>query len=456
MTEPDTVHQFSWLNTTFAYPAVILDHSSWISYTWSNGKLSVTFLSEEAYNRASGEWTEEIILVANAEGCRQSDSDSCYLSVTELEFDSKSSSCHVSCEVLTLKEVMSSVKNSWGRYLPNGKPNMLDGCMSLFDSVLSKYLPFPSTGAISGSRKTGPARPLKTVVSTTVKPSKSLYPGGSASSSGYQSGASSATHSGGEFYQETTTTAAPLITTPPQVTTSKGLSEVSSSLSSYFSSLAASNYTRSSSSVSTGYTPSGVPSAGDSSSAVYSSSALYPVGAGNSSSIVYASAGYTSSHSPTTANDFSSTGYRTSSAAYPSSSAGNFSAPTTPTNSTSNSTVLNSPSGCVRGTDPIFGLPTTCIGPDFDLDLDAINGFLTLSATDFAALIDFFPGLITSKSDMSYREKSTNRSKPEASQRSRQIYRNAADTSTLNANTTKRQAPWSQYIARLLPPYRVS
>jgi len=440
--DSQTSHQFQWINTTLTAPAVVLDQSSQISYSWSadSQTLSITFSSSEAFSTARSTWNTSTILIAYAEGCgNYAKGDSCYIAVNSLTFSPGTYSCSASGEVMTLKQCLVSMKASWGKYLPASstsqtlRADFASGALSVWSSVLSKYVSSSSSGGGAGSttlaytpagaaagngqwsawnsvdsasgagRATvttsvvlasgnnqeigspspGSGSPYRgasgtgyatSLITSASPPSSFAFSGPTQTSiptshGGYTGGAGYLNSTSGEPYGNGTSSnhsyGSGTITTPPMTTTTPpALSVVSSSLSSVFSSLSASNNGSSNATASTG-----------------NSTSPYVPTNGNSAS----TSNTTTSYNSTMSYNSTSPG---SSMLFNSTSSSNNTA------QSSNSTTYTA-SNCTKGTDPIFGLPTTCIGPNFDIDLDSIDGFLTLNQTDFAALVALFPGLVT-------------------------------------------------------------
>ncbi|KAK5936716.1 hypothetical protein PMZ80_011087 [Knufia obscura] len=237
----------------------------------------------------------------------------------------------------------------------------------------------PSEGSNNGSSshgsssfRTTTASPQDTVTTTgpiqtsttTISGSQSYdngtgqYPYGNGTSTGLPYGA--------------TGTSATITTPPMTSTTTDALSSVVSSLSSIFSSMAASNN-------STGSFNGTAPISNSTSGFFNGTAPSSDSTSGFNTTLPLVNSTIPSSNSTSGLN-----------ATLPLNS-------TIPSNSTTglNNTSPFAASNCTRGTDPIFGLPTTCIGPAFDLDLDSIDGFLTLNRTEFAAIVALFPDLIT-------------------------------------------------------------
>jgi hypothetical protein len=199
----------------------------------------------------------------------------------------------------------------------------------------------------------------------------------------------------------------PTITGSPRLSTNLPLEQVSSSLHNFFSSLSAGRYVNSSHPVGSPASTSSYDSqfslSSSPSGSLYSAFGSLAPELGSSPSI---SGSLSSIPGPSSSISGSSSSLSGSSSSYSFSATlstsshppANSSFPSLNTTSSTNRTNVTWPySHCARGVDPIYGLPTTCLGPNFDLDLNSVDGLVSLSDTDFSGIQLLFPGLIPAK-----------------------------------------------------------
>lgn len=121
-TDANKAHQMAWADITYTDTAVILDHSSFISYrTSTSGGLIITFSSADSYLQAKSSWqsTSSLLLVANKAGfCGQAQGESCYFKVDKLDFADSLRSCSASGKYQGIRDVLVSADVEWGAYIP--------------------------------------------------------------------------------------------------------------------------------------------------------------------------------------------------------------------------------------------------------------------------------------------------------------------------------------------------
>lgn len=151
---PNRAHQFGWLYPNFTSNAVVLDHSSLLSYTYTSvsSTLAIKFKNIDAFKLAQSSWEEGIIMVVNDGSC--GDKQSCYLQTSKLSFDSSTLSCSCACSGIGFEQAVSHFDFEWGDYSPQGNKKN-NGDWSSSKSTWSTKS--STTSSNSGSSTTGPS-----------------------------------------------------------------------------------------------------------------------------------------------------------------------------------------------------------------------------------------------------------------------------------------------------------
>lgn len=232
----------AWADITYSDTAVILDHSSFISYTTSaTGGLIITFSSSASYSQAKSSWVSasSLLLVANKPGfCGQGQGESCYFKVDTLEFSDSTRSCSVSGKYRGINDVLVRADVEWGAYVPGARPPRFtpgSGASQSYEggshtssttspispfstSSSSRFGPYSSSSGVAPggySTNTGNGSPYGTSTTSSVNPAGPSTTGGSpnggsSTTSGSPNGGSSTTSSvsAGASTTSTTTTSA--------------------------------------------------------------------------------------------------------------------------------------------------------------------------------------------------------------------------------------------------------
>jgi hypothetical protein len=172
----------AWADITYSDTAVILDHSSFISYSSSGtGGLIITFSSGASYSQAKSSWqgASSLLLVANRAGfCGQGQGESCYFKVDKLDFSDSDRSCSASGKHQGIKDVLVRADVEWGAYIPGARaPRFTPG-----SGASQTY-----GGGLQSSSTSSPNSPFSTSSSTrfgTYSSSSGVAPGGSSTSTG--------------------------------------------------------------------------------------------------------------------------------------------------------------------------------------------------------------------------------------------------------------------------------
>ena len=136
-------HQVAWLTANYTSEAIILDHSSLLTYTYSasSNSIFISFKSSAAKSLAQQNWknTSELLFVVHSSSC--SEGGSCYLKATSVHFDQSSLSCTVSRSSIGFEAAISFFDFEWGVSRPGKKTPTTAG--------------FSSTASAAGSLSIG-------------------------------------------------------------------------------------------------------------------------------------------------------------------------------------------------------------------------------------------------------------------------------------------------------------
>ena len=182
----------AWMTNNYTSNAVLLDHSSLLSYVYSasSNSIVVSFKSNDAFTIAQQKWdtTSGLLFVLHDDSCDEG--GSCHLKVITLQFDQDSLTATASCSSVGFETAVSFFDFEWGVHRP-GKKNP--------DSI-----GFSSTTSAAGGSTTG--GPLNTYSSTrtsgtgfTAGSSRTTSAAGSSSTGGSLK-ASSSTRTSGTGY----------------------------------------------------------------------------------------------------------------------------------------------------------------------------------------------------------------------------------------------------------------
>lgn len=111
---------FASMNATFAYPAVVLQHSSLINnVTCTEGGLSLQLATQEALAYCKQNWSSsKIILVSTACGA-DGDGQNAYFVVSSVDYDASTLTAHCEATEVEIPDCMTNVELTWGTVSPN-------------------------------------------------------------------------------------------------------------------------------------------------------------------------------------------------------------------------------------------------------------------------------------------------------------------------------------------------
>ena len=138
---------FAHLNTTFNYPAIILEHSAYFeSVSCVEDGLKVEFNSPEALSYAQNTWRKLVddhwLLVSFSKGCEVADNGQrTYWLVSDTHFDSNSLEVIVDCEQIDVSQAIDMVDMTYGKYKP---PVAAGGTPPTPSSTKGIYVPLSS------------------------------------------------------------------------------------------------------------------------------------------------------------------------------------------------------------------------------------------------------------------------------------------------------------------------
>lgn len=117
--DPAEEHTFASITTNYTYPAIILEHSSYISaISCEPGGLKITFSSPDAASAAQKSWSAALpfVLATHTSGCGAADSSAthAYFLVSSVSFSGLDAS--ITAVEIALENAMNEVDLVWGHY----------------------------------------------------------------------------------------------------------------------------------------------------------------------------------------------------------------------------------------------------------------------------------------------------------------------------------------------------